>query len=141
METQVKTIISVQTNVKAPIEIVWKHWTSPNDILGWNHASADWNTPKATNDLRVGGTFNYRMEAKDGSIGFDFFGVYDVVIPPKQIEYTMGDGRKVTIVFNTDGNTTNIMETFEAETINSIEMQKGGWQAILNNFKTYSETH
>jgi uncharacterized protein YndB with AHSA1/START domain len=136
-----KTKITVETTIKAPVEKVWKLWTSPEHIVKWNNASPDWHTPKAENDVKAGGKFNIRMEAKDGSSGFDFSGVYDVVKPFERIEYTMGDGRKVKITFTTTGNTTKVIETFEAETENSIEMQKNGWQSILDNFKKYSETN
>ena len=139
METATKTTITVQTKVNAPVEKVWDYWTSPQHITQWNSASEDWHTPRAENDLREGGKFSARMEAKDGSFGFDFGGVYDNVQPHKYIEYTIGDGRKVKIDFAADGNKTKVTENFEAESTNPEEMQKGGWQAILNNFKKYTE--
>ena len=139
MEPANKTIITVETTVNAPVERVWKYWTEPAHITKWNNASADWHTPRAENDLKAGGTFLYRMEAKDGSFGFDFGGVYDVVKENEYIEYTMGDGRKVTIGFKALGNATKLVETFEAENTHSVEMQKGGWQAILDNFKKHTE--
>ncbi|MGH2552339.1 MAG: SRPBCC domain-containing protein, partial [Chitinophagaceae bacterium] len=105
------------------------------------NASDDWHAPIAENDLRAGGTFKTRMEAKDGSMGFDFGGVYDEVKTNELIEYTMGDGRKVSIAFKANGEETKIFETFEAENENPVEMQRGGWQAILNNFKKYTETN
>lgn len=135
-----KTIITVRASVKAPIEKVWKHWTSPASIRGWNNASDDWHTPRASNDLRKDGKFNYRMEARDGSMGFDFEGVYDKVIVNKQIDYTLGDSRKVKTTFTTDGKTTEVVETFEAESANTIELQRTGWQSILNNFKKFTES-
>lgn len=141
MSTENKTIITVESTVKAPVEKVWKYWAGPAHIKKWNNASEDWHTPHAENDLRTGGKFLSRMEAKDGSFGFDFGGVYDTVKTNELIEYTMGDGRKVKVTFAANGNETRVTETFEAETMNSIEMQKGGWQAILNNFKKYTETH
>ena len=141
MQPENKTTITVKTIVNAPVEKVWKYWSSPEHITQWNNASDDWHTPRAENDLRKGGKFSARMEAKDGSLGFDFGGVYDNVQENNLIAYTMGDGRKVEIRFSENGNETKIEETFEAENQNSIEMQKAGWQAILDNFKKYTETH
>ena len=106
----------------------------------WNNASDDWHTPKAQNDLRQGGTFLIRMEAKDGTMGFDFGGIYDVVRNNEYIEYTIGDGRKVIVNFTPEGNKTKVVESFEAEGTHSIEMQRGGWQSILDNFKKYTES-
>ena len=141
METQTKTVITVNSTVVAPVEKVWEYWTKSEHITQWNNASDDWCTSHAENDLRAGGSFVYRMEAKDGSFGFDFGGVYDSIIPNEYIEYTLGDGRKVTVKFEADGNKTKVTENFEAETTNTIEMQKGGWQAILDNFKKYTEAN
>jgi uncharacterized protein YndB with AHSA1/START domain len=141
METQTKTAITVQVTVNAPIEKVWKHFTTPESITKWNNASPDWHTPHAENDLRPGGKFSYRMEAKDGSFGFDFGGIYDSVEVNKYISYTMGDGRKCELTFTKEGNTVKVVETFEAETENSIELQRGGWQAILDSFKKYAESN
>lgn len=131
--------IDIETTVDAPIEKVWTLWTSPEHITQWNHASPDWHTPRAENDLRPGGKFLSRMEAKDGSFGFDFEGVYDDVATNERIAYTLLDNRKVTITFTPQGNQTHIAETFEAEGENPIEMQRTGWQAILENFKKYAE--
>ncbi|MBT2738659.1 SRPBCC family protein [Neobacillus sp. C211] len=131
--------ITVKATVHAPVEKVWEYWTEPNHITKWNNASDDWHTPIAENDLTVGGKFLTRMEAKDGSFGFDFGGIYDEVKLNEAISYTMGDGRKVDITFKGHGNETQVIETFDAETTNSIEMQQAGWQAILDNFKKYSE--
>ncbi len=139
METQNKTIITVENTINASVEKVWKYWTLPEHITQWNNASDDWHTPRAENDLRIGGSFLSRMEAKDGSFGFDFGGVYDSIIINKYIEYTLGDARKVKITFTPDGNKTKVTESFEAESTNPVEMQKGGWQAILDNFKKYTE--
>jgi uncharacterized protein YndB with AHSA1/START domain len=139
MQPKEKTVISVQATIHAPVETVWECWTSPENIVKWNNASDEWHTPRAQNDLRTGGTFNYRMEAKDGSFGFDFEGVYNEVILHKKINYTMGDGRKVKITFSSVYNQTVVVETFEAETTNSVELQQSGWQAILNNFKKHVE--
>jgi len=135
-----KTNISVETTVNAPLKKVWEYFTKPEHVTKWNNASDDWHTPRAENDLRKGGNFNYRMEAKDGSFGFDFGGIYDEVETNKYIEYTMGDGRKVKVSFSENGNATEVSEIFEAETQNSIELQRGGWQAILDNFKKYVES-
>jgi uncharacterized protein YndB with AHSA1/START domain len=139
METQNKTIITVENTINAPIEKVWQYWTKPEHIIRWNNASDDWHTLRAENDFRVGGKFISRMEAKDESFGFDFGGIYDAITKYKYIEYTIGDGRKVKINFTASGDKTNVEESFEAENTNSIEMQKGGWQAILDNFKKYTE--
>jgi uncharacterized protein YndB with AHSA1/START domain len=141
METTTKTEITVANTVNAPVEKVWKFWTGPEHITQWNNASEDWHTPFAENDLRVGGKFLSRMEAKDGSYGFDFGGVYDEVKTNELIAYTIGDGRKVKVIFTANGNQTKLTTTFEAEDINSIEMQRGGWQAILDSFKKYTETN
>lgn len=135
-----KTTITVESTVNAPVAKVWEYWTSPKHITQWNNASDDWHTPYAENDLRIGGKFISRMEAKDGSFGFDFKGVYDEVEENKTIVYTLEDGRKVAITFISEGGSTEITESFEAEDINSIELQQGGWQAILNNFKKHVET-
>lgn len=139
METTARTKITISASINAPIEEVWKRWTHPEDIVGWNHASDDWHTPRAENDLSRGGHFNYRMEARDGSFGFDFSGVYDLVIINKQIDYTLDDDRIVKILFTAAGDQTEITETFEAEGTNAIELQRFGWQSILDNFKKYAE--
>jgi uncharacterized protein YndB with AHSA1/START domain len=141
METANKTMLTIATTVKAPIEKVWKFWTQPVHIKNWNNASDDWHTTHAENDLRVGGRFVSRMEAKDGSFGFDFGGEYDEVETNKTIAYTLGDSRKVKIIFSANGNETDIKESFEAEGTNPVEMQQNGWQAILNNFKKYTEAN
>ena len=141
MTTSPKKKITVETSVKAPIEKVWNVWTTPEHIMQWNNASPDWHTPKAENDLRKGGKFVSRMEAKDGSFGFEFWGIYDEVDHLALISYTMGDGRKAEVSFSAEGNQTKITETFEAESENTIEMQKAGWQAILDNFKKYAESN
>lgn len=140
MENQTTTI-TVQNNIQAPIEKVWQYWTLPEHITKWNNASDDWHSPSATNDLRTGGSFTTRMEAKDGSFGFDFGGVYDEVTTHQVIAYTMGDGRKVKVSFSSQGNDTNVVETFDAENTHSIEMQRTGWQSILDNFKKYVENN
>jgi uncharacterized protein YndB with AHSA1/START domain len=139
METNNKTSVTIETNVNAPVEKVWKYWSAPEHIVKWNNASDDWHSPKAENDLRTNGKFNVRMEAKDGSFGFDFGGVYDEVKEHELIAYTMGDGRKVNVTFSGSGEQTKIVETFDAESENPVEMQRSGWQAILDNFKRYAE--
>ncbi|HKB44792.1 MAG TPA: SRPBCC family protein [Chitinophagaceae bacterium] len=141
METMEKTIITVENTINAPVEKVWEYWTKPEHITQWNNASADWHTPWVKADLREGGSFVARMEAKDGSMGFDFGGVYDVLRWNEYIEYTIGDGRKVKVNFSAQGNMTKVAESFEAENTNSLEMQRGGWQAILDNFKKYTEAN
>ncbi len=141
MTTAGKTTITIEATVNASAEKVWKVWTNTEDITQWNNASPDWHTTRAENDLRPGGKFLSRMEAKDGSMGFDFWGIYDVVKPHEYIEMTLGDDRKVKIYFKGSGNQTHIVETFEAEGENPIEMQRAGWQAILDNFKQYTETN
>ena len=141
METSSATKITVETIVNAPVEKVWKYWSLPEHITKWCAASDDWHAPKAENDLTVGGKFSTTMAAKDGSFSFDFGGVYDKVKTNELIEYTIGDGRKVEVHFTANGNETKIVETFDAEGIHSVEMQQGGWQAILNNFKKYTESN
>ncbi|HZG80847.1 MAG TPA: SRPBCC family protein [Brevibacillus sp.] len=132
--------ITVETVVHSPVEKVWEYWTDPEHIKQWNNASDDWHTPYAENDLQVGGKFVSRMEAKDGSFGFEFSGVYDEVSMNESIAYTMGDGRKVKILFLRQENDTRIIESFDAEETHTIEMQQAGWQAILDNFKKYAES-
>jgi uncharacterized protein YndB with AHSA1/START domain len=139
--TTEKTTITVGTTVNAPTEKVWDFFNAPEHIVKWGAASPDWHTVRAENDLQVGGKFNYRMEAKDGSFGFDFSGAYEEVEANKLIAYTMDDTRKVKITFTTEGSATTLKETFEAETENPVEMQKAGWQAILDNFKQYTESN
>jgi len=134
------TKLTVSTLVNATVEKVWNTWTNPADIVQWNTASDDWHTTKAENNLRTGGTFSYRMEAKDGSMGFDFSGTYDIIIPHQHIAYSLGDNRKVTIDFSSENNITKVVETFDAEQTHSLELQQYGWQSILNNFKKVAES-
>jgi uncharacterized protein YndB with AHSA1/START domain len=141
METTDKTAITVETTVKSPIEKVWKFWNDPKHIIAWCNASDDWHAPYAENDLRVNGKFKTTMAAKDGSMSFDFEGVYTNIREHQLIEYTMSDGRKVKIVFSAQGKETKVVETFEAENIHPLEVQKGGWQSILDNFKKYTEAN
>ncbi|AWW29078.1 polyketide cyclase [Echinicola strongylocentroti] len=131
--------ITVTVKVNAPVDKAWAYWTGPEHIMRWNKASDDWHTPHAANDLREGGAFTSRMEAKDGSMGFDFSGTYQAVQEGKMLSYTLDDGREVEVVFTPEGEGTVIKETFDPEQTNPIEMQKGGWQAILDNFKKYVE--
>lgn len=140
METSNKTTITVEVTVHKPVEEVWTYWNEPQHITKWCYASDEWHAPTAENDLRAGGNFVTRMEAKDGSMGFDFGGVYDEVRVHEFISYTMGDGRKVEITFISQGDDTKVIEAFDAESTHSLEMQQAGWQAILNNFKSYSES-
>jgi uncharacterized protein YndB with AHSA1/START domain len=132
--------ITVEATINAPVETVWQYWTEPKHIVNWNNASDDWHTTEATNDLKIGGKFSSIMAAKDGSFSFDFWGIYDAVETHKLIAYTLGDGRDVTISFSKNGNQTTVTEIFEPEDENTIELQKSGWQAILDNFKKYVET-
>lgn len=139
MNSTDKTKVTIQADVQAPVEKVWQYWNEPDHMTQWNFAIDTWHSPWAKNDLRVGGTISARMEAKDGSFGFDFGGVYDEVELHKRIAYTLGDGRKVEIDFRDNGGSTHITETFDAENENPVDMQRDGWQAILNNFKKYAE--
>lgn len=132
-------IVTVSTVVKASIEKVWNCWTGPNHIKQWNSAGEDWHTPHAENDLRAGGKFSSTMASRDGSQSFDFAGTYDVITPESFIEYTLGDGRNVKIHFLEEKDGIHIEETFDAENSHPAEMQKKGWQAILDNFKKYVE--
>lgn len=132
--------LTVEATIKAPVEKVWVLWTDPRHITQWNNASDDWHTPEADNDLRPGGKFRSRMEAKDGSAGFDFDGIYKEVVEHQLISYALADGRKVQVHFNSNQGTTTVTEVFEADSTHSLEMQQTGWQAILDNFKKYVES-
>lgn len=132
--------VTIRADIYAPIETVWERYTQPEYITRWNYASDDWHSPSAENDLRVGGKFTYRMEAKDGSFGFDFGGEYTEIKPHELIAYTMGDGRKAEVRFIQNGDeATKVEVVFDAEGQNSVEMQRAGWQAILDNFKKCAE--
>jgi uncharacterized protein YndB with AHSA1/START domain len=133
--------ITIKATVLTNIKKVWEYYTSPEHITKWNFAIDTWHCPKASNDLRIGGKYVARMEAKDGSFGFDFEAIYDEVVQNKRISYTMTDGRKATVDFHSGNNKTEISVTFEAEEQNPLEMQRDGWQAILNNFKSYTENN
>lgn len=131
--------ITIETTVHAPIAHVWDVWTNPEFIKQWNAASDDWYTPSSTNDLRVGGIFTACMEARDGSAGFDFSGTYTEVVPHQKIAYTLGDDRTVRITFEETAEGVRVTETFDIENENSADMQRAGWQAILDNFKKVTE--
>ncbi len=138
---EAKAPITVETTVNAATEKAWECWTAPEHIMQWNNASDDWHTPRVTNDLREGGEFVYRMEAKDGSVGFDFGGKYTKLVEQKQIDFVMDDGRKVSITFDGHDGHTHIAETFDPESENSSELQQQGWQSILDNYKKHVESH
>lgn len=133
--------IIIKTLISGNIKKIWDFYTLPEHITKWNFATSDWQCPRASNDMKVGGKYFARMEAKDGSFGFDFEAIYDKVIPKEKITYTMEDDRKVTIHFNNIDNKTELIIEFDAEEENSIEIQKEGWQSILNNFKKYVESN
>jgi uncharacterized protein YndB with AHSA1/START domain len=133
-------MITVQSSINTPIEVVWNCWTTPEHITKWNNASDDWYTPYAENDLQVGGKFKYTMAAKDGAVSFDFEGEYTLVEQNEAVEYVMADGRKVEISFKETPVGVIIIESFDPENENSEELQLQGWQSILNNFKKYVET-
>ncbi len=132
-------MITIQINTKLSPAQAWETWTQPKHIIQWCHASEDWHVTHSSNDLTIGGSFNTGMAAKDGSFAFDWEGVYDEITPHKLIKYHMADGRKVEVIFNETAEGTEIIEKFDPETENPEEMQKAGWQAILNNWKQYSE--
>lgn len=132
--------ITVATIINASLDSVWTAWTTPADIIQWNFASNDWTCPSAKIDLRVAGSFNYRMAAKDGSMGFDFSGTFTSIIERQQIEYALEDNRKVLITFAPVEQGISLVESFEAEDEHAGEQQKQGWQCILNNFKQYVES-
>lgn len=137
---QESNLISVSVIVKAPVAKVWKEWTDPNHIVRWNYTSEDWHCPKATNNLEKGGTFSSTMVPKDGSMSFDFSGVYTEVIEWDTITSELEDGRKVTVTFQSDLSSTEIVQSFHPEMSNNLDQQKKGWQAIINNFKTYCDS-
>ncbi|MFY7669276.1 MAG: SRPBCC domain-containing protein [Crocinitomicaceae bacterium] len=132
--------ITVEITVNKDLDFVWNSWTQPDHILKWNHASDDWHTVRVLNELKVGGKFFYRMEAKDGSFGFDFESNYELVNEKQELTYIMSDGRRATTIFQSKETETKVATTFDPENENPIELQKAGWQAILNNFKKYAES-
>ena len=136
-----KTKILVHATISAQKNKVWDYYTHPEHITKWNFATDDWQCPHASNEMHVGGKYSARMEAKDGSFGFDFEAIYDEVVPGERFSYTMPDGRHVKVTFNQVGDKTEVKVSFDAESENSLEMQRGGWQAILDNFKKYTESN
>ena len=139
MEPKARTILTVQSMINSSVTKVWKYWTCPDDIVKWNMPSQSWCMPWARNELRPGGRFMYRMEARDGSTGFDIEGTYDFVVYCREITFTTVDGRKVLVRFSGKGNRTEVTEIFETEYGNSVDAQRDGWQSILDNFKRYVE--
>lgn len=139
MQALNKIVITVQAEVLASLSSVWEKWNQAQHVMHWNYASDDWHSPHAENDFREGGTFRYRMEAKDGSFGFDFSGTYSKIVANSLVASVLDDGRRIEVHFRKTDTGTEIIEYFEAEDTNPIELQKLGWQAILNNFKAYVE--
>jgi len=133
-------LITIETEINKPIDLVWTHFTKEEHITKWNFASPDWHSPRAKTNLKVGGVFTIRMEAKDGSFGFDFSGKYTEIIPYQKLAFVIEDGRSVVNLFESSGNRTRIIQQFEAENENPAEMQRDGWFAILTNFKNYCES-
>lgn len=132
-------MITIEVLIDAPVAAVWNHFITPDSIQQWNHASDDWHTPRAKNDFQIGGSFDYRMEAKDGSFGFNLIGMYHLIKTEQTIAYHLEDGRKVFVSFEAQGNQTKVVEVFEPEAVNPIELQQQGWQQILTNFKLFVE--
>ncbi len=135
-----KNTITIEAFIHASPAQVWQSLTLPQHITKWNHASDDWISPRAENDLRPGGRFDYRMESRDGKAGFDFSGTFDHVVPERRLEYTLDDGRKVTTVLTPGAGGTEVVETFEADDVYPPRQQRQGWQAILDNLKKYAES-
>ena len=135
------TKVTVETTVSADAKKVWDYWTHPDHITKWNFASDDWHCPNAENDLKTGGKFKSVMASKDGKMSFDFEGIYDEVVNASKIIYSLADGRQVNITFEDLGDTVKVTETFDAETQNPIELQRAGWQAILDNFRKHVESN
>ena len=133
--------LTVSANINADVKKVWDSYTKPEHITKWNFADPSWHCPSASNDMRPGGKYSARMEAKDGSFGFDFEAVYTKLDEGDRFTYLMGDGREASVDFLDMGPKTDMIVKFDAETENPIEMQKGGWQAILDNFKKYTEAN
>lgn len=132
-------LITVQSNIKAPVQKVWEFFTNPQHVINWNFAMPEWHCPSATNQLEVGGEFHYTMAARDNSMSFDFWGTYQKIEIEKNIEILLGDGRSMLVTFEMTDDTTIITEKFEPENENPVEMQQAGWQMILDNFKRYVE--
>ncbi|MBP6557929.1 MAG: SRPBCC domain-containing protein [Flavobacterium sp.] len=136
-ESETKTI-TVKTTLSTSLEDVWNKFTQPEHIINWNFASYDWHCPKAKNHLEVGQNFVFTMASKDGEMSFDFVGTYQEVVPLKKLVYLIADGRKVTVKLDVMNNQVILTENFEPENIHSVELQRGGWQSILDNFKKYT---
>lgn len=134
-----KPVLTIEATIGLPVAQVWDLWSKPEHITKWNYAGDDWHCPSAENDLRAGGKYSSRMEAKDGSFGFDFWGTYEEVVPFERVTSVLGDGRTVQVNFTDLGGSTRLVESFEAEGENPPELQQQGWQMILNNFKKYAE--
>jgi uncharacterized protein YndB with AHSA1/START domain len=132
-------MITITTTINATLDKVWNFWNNPKHITNWYFASPDWHCPKAENDLQVGKSFNIRMEAKEGSFGFDFEGEYTKITEFQLIEYILADSRKVITTFEKNQNTIVVTQQFDPENENSLELQQNGWQAILDNFKKHTE--
>ena len=133
--------IRVETLVNADLKKVWEYFTTPEHVMNWNFASSDWHCPAASNNLVTGGSFSYTMAAKDGSFSFDFAGVYDEVIEKEQFTYSMADGRQVQVIFEEQDGGVLVIEIFDPESENPVEMQQAGWQMILDNFRKYTESN
>lgn len=131
--------LTIEVLIDAPVATVWNHFITPDSIQQWNQASDDWHTPRAKNDFQVGGSFDYRMEAKDGSFGFNLIGMYHLIEKEQSIAYHLEDGREVIVSFEALGKQTKVVEVFEPEAVNPIELQRQGWQQILTNFKLFVE--
>lgn len=131
--------ITITSIVNAPLSVVWQKWTDPTHIMNWNFASDEWHCPNAVNNFVIGGDFHYTMAAKDGSFSFDFWGTYEKIEIERVIEIKLGDGRKMHVGFEDNQGITEVIEIFEPESENTLELQKAGWQAILDNFKKYVE--
>ena len=132
-------MITVNASIQAPITKVWEYWTNPEHVKNWNFAASDWHCPEATNNLEVGGEFHYTMSAKDNSFSFDFWGTYQEIIDQKYLSILIGDGRQMKVSFESTSEVTKVIEEFEPEKVNTEEMQRAGWQMILDNFKKYVE--
>lgn len=133
--------ITISATVNADAKKAWDYYTNPEHITKWNFADPSWQCPSASNDMKVGGKYAARMEAKDGSFGFDFEATYDEIVDGEKFTYTMPDGRQVDVAFKKDGNQTEVDVAFDPEGQNPLELQKNGWQAILNNYKNYTEAN
>ena len=132
-------MITVNATIQAPITKVWDYWTKPEHVKNWNFAASDWHCPEATNNLEVGGEFHYTMSAKDNSFSFDFWGTYQEIIDQKYLSILIGDGRQMKVSFESTSEDTKVIAEFEPEKVNPEEMQRAGWQMILDNFKKYVE--